>query len=224
MVPYDNVPREIWRSMTAWQTLFELSSPEAVNASQRLIEYLQAGRTPPETLEEHTAIEEGQRLYEDTMRKSMEILATHFDRFSGQEFQELVWATLKAAGLYPKPLRRGADQAIDVEAYRDPLQLGPSRILVQVKHRESPVSGPEMQQFIGAMNREGDVGLFISTGGFTLAARQAAERSHKPVTVMDWEGFANLFLEVYDRLDNAFKARVPIRSVKILTSAPEGIS
>jgi restriction system protein len=221
VVPYDNVPREVWRSMTAWQTLFELSTPEAVNASRRLIKDLQAGALPQiETPEEQAAraIEEGQRLFEDTIRRSMEILATHFDKFSGQEFQELVWATLKAAGLYPKPLRRGPDQTIDIEAYRDPLRLGPPRILVQVKHREAQVSGPEMQQFIGAMNREGDVGLFISTSGFTSAARQAAGRSHKPVTLMGWEDFIELFLKVYDRLDNVFKARVPIRSVKILSS------
>lgn len=224
-VPYDNVPREVWRSMTAWQTLFELSSPEAVNASERIIEAFRAGRTPKpiETPEERIAlaIEEGQRLFDDTTRKSMEILATHFDEFSGWEFQELVWATLKAAGLYPKPIRRGRDQTIDIEAYRDPLQLGPPRILVQVKHREAQVSGPEMQQFIGAMNREGDVGLFVSTGGFTQAARHAAERSHKPMSLMGWEDFIKLFLEVYDQLGNAFKARVPIGTVKIILQQGE---
>lgn len=226
VIPYDNVPREIWRSMTAWQTLFELSSPEAVNAALRLMESIQTGVTPrPIETPERTAVamDEGQRLFDETMSKSMEILATHFDGFSGWEFQELVWATLKAAGLYPKPLRKGPDQTVDIEAYRDPLQLGPPRILVQVKHRRDPVSGPEMQQFIGSMNREGDIGLYISTGGFSQAARQFAEKSHKPVNLMGWEDFVNLFLEVYERLDNTFKAWIPMGTVKILLRRKEEV-
>ena len=219
-VPYDNVPREVWRSMTAWQTIFELSAPEAVEAASKLAETLKAGAVPrpPEPPEERVAlaIEEGQRLLAETTKRSMEVLATHFNGFSGTQFQELVRATLEAAGLHPKPMRRGADQTVDIEAYRDPLQLGPPRILVQVKHRAGQASGPEIQQFIGAMNREGDVGLYVSTGGFTPAARRAAEGSHKPVSLMGWEDFVNLFLEVYDNLDNAFKAQVPIGTVRIL--------
>lgn len=221
-LPFDSVPREVWRSMTAWQTLFELSSPDAVEAAIKLAENLRAGHTivstePPEERTE-LAIEEGQKLFDEATDRSEEILATHFNGFSGIEFQELVQATLKAAGLYPKPMSRGPDKGIDIQAYRDPLQLGPPRILVQVKHREAQVSAPEMQQFIGAMSREGDIGIFISTGGFSEPARQIAEHSHKNISIMGWEDFVKLFLEVYDRLDNTFKAKVPIGTIKVLLS------
>jgi restriction system protein len=218
-IHYDNVPREIWRSITAWQTLFELSSPEAVKAAQQLIEALQVGQTitsePSTSADRREMLRvEGKMLFEDIERRSMDNLKDYFDTFSGQEFQEIVEATLKATGLHARS-RRGPDQTIDIEAYENSLELGP-RILVQVKHREEPVSGPEMQQFIGAMNREGDRGLYISTGGFTSAARRVAERSTKPITLMGWEDFIQLFLDVYDRLDNETKAKIPIRLVKIL--------
>ena len=224
-VPFDSVPREVWRSMTAWQTLFELSSPDAVEAAIRLAETLRAGHVSLEPAEERTelAVEEGKRLFNDAMERSKEILTTHFDGFSGTEFQELVWATLKAAGLYPKPMRSGPDRGTDIQAYRDPLQLGPPRILVQVKHREAQVSGPEMQQFIGTMNREGDIGIFISTGGFSEPARQIVEHSHKHISIMGWEDFVKLFLEVYDRLDNVFKAKVPIGTVKVLLKQEKAV-
>lgn len=224
---FDSVPREVWRSMTAWQTLFELSSPDAVEAAIKLADNLGAGRKiistePPEERTE-LAIEEGQKLFDEATAKSEEILATHFNGFSGIEFQELVQATLKAAGLYTKPMNRGPDKGVDIQAYRDPLLLGPPRILAQVKHREAQVSAPEMQQFIGTMNREGDIGIFISTGGFSVNAKQIAEHSHKNVSTMGWEDFVKLFLEVYDRLDNEFKAKVPIGTVKVLRKRNEAV-
>ncbi|MFQ5911234.1 MAG: restriction endonuclease [Thermoplasmata archaeon] len=224
VVDYDNVPREIWRSMTAWQTVFELSSPDAIEAARRLVEGLETGHPPepPESMEERTllAMEEGQILYEETVEKTSEISRRHFENFSGREFQELVWEMLRAAGLHPKPMQSGADRGVDTEAYRDPLQLGP-RILVQVKHRQGQARGPDIQQFVGTMNREGDVGLFVSTSGFSSAARTVAERSLRQVSLMDWDRFVELFLDVYDRLDNAIKARVPIATARVLIQQRE---
>jgi restriction system protein len=220
VVPYENIPREIWRSMTALQTLFRLSTPDALDAARRLAEGLRPGtaQQPVETPEGVTppAIVQGQQLFDETEERSALILAAHFDSFTGIEFQSLVWATLKAAGLHPKPMRRGRDRGVDIEAYRDPLQLGPPRILVQVKHRDGQTSGREMAEFIGRMNREGDVGMYVSTGGFTADARHEAESSRRPITLMGWEQFVELFLEMYDRLDNATKALVPIDTVRIL--------
>jgi restriction system protein len=224
-IPYDKVPNEIWRSMTAWQTLFELSSPEAVEATAALLKGLGSAGTgpspeppvPPEPPLNPPI--EGERLFKDSYEKSLEILAAHFDTFSGIEFQQIVAGVLKAAGLYVRPIKIGPDQGIDIEAYRDPLQIGPPRILVQVKHRDGAVSGPEMREFLGAANRKDDVGLYISTGGFKPDAMKSAEKSDRLLRLMNWEGFVNLFLEVYDKLDNEIKAKVPIDSIKMLRNS-----
>jgi restriction system protein len=214
---FDLVPREIWRSMTAWQTVFELSTEVALQATQQILggEQLQ-----PESQEVRVA-EEALNFLTETGERANEILATHFDSFSGMEFQEIVVATLKAAGLFTRPIRRGRDQGIDVEAYRDPLLLGPPRVLVQVKHRQGQVSGPEMREFLGTMNRDGDVGLYISTGGFGREATTAAERHQRPVRLMGWEDFVQMFLRFYDNLDNEFKARVPLENVRVLRPPDE---
>jgi len=224
-LPFESVPREVWRSMTAWQTLFELSSPDAIEAAIRLADTLRTGPVSAEPPEERMelAVDEGQRLFDEATERSKEILTTHFNSFSGTEFQELAWATLKAAGLYPKTMHFGPDGGIDIQAYRDPLQLGPPRILVQVKHRKAQITGPEMQQFIGTMNREGDIGIFISTSGFSDPAEQIAEHSHKHISVMGWEAFVKLFLEVYDRLDNTSKAKVPIGTIKVLLKQEKSV-
>ena len=158
-VPIDKLPSDMWRSMSAWQTLFELTSEEAIRTAHKLFEIETSGQghIGPDVIEDprKRAIDEGTRLFLETNKMAYQILATHFESFSGLEFQEVVSATLKAAGLFPKPIKSGADQGIDIEVYRDPLQLGPPRIIVQVKHRQGTVSGPEMRQFLGTMNREG---------------------------------------------------------------------
>jgi predicted Mrr-cat superfamily restriction endonuclease len=53
-------------------------------------------------------------------------------------------------------------------------------------------------------------------GGFKSEAQKAAERFEKPVKLMNWDDFVGLFLEVYDKLDNEIKAKVPIDVVKVL--------
>lgn len=225
-IPYDEMPREVWRSITAWQTLFELALPDAVAATENLVKGGSPKKAVDETVtvsehKEYSAMEEGQMLFEETNAKSLEILATYFDTFTGMEFQEIVWAVLKAAGLYPKQIRQGRDRGIDIEAYHDLLQLGPTRVIVQVKHREGQTSGPEARAFLGTMKRGGDVGLFVSTGGFSKDAILEAQQSHTPVSLMGWEDFIKLFLLVYDKLDNEFKARVPLGSVNVLLNPQE---
>jgi len=217
-IQYDHVPNAIWRSMTAWQTIFQLTSQDAIQATENLINAITTPSLQQEVpkVDVLTPATEGERLFKDSTEKSLEIIATHFNKFEGYDFQEVVWGVLKAAGLYPKPMRKGRDQGIDIEAYRDPLQIGPPRILVQVKHREGSVSGPEMREFLGAMTRKDDVGLFISSGGFKSEAQKAAEKSDRPVNLMNWDDFIGLFLEVYDKLDNEIKAEVPIDDVKVL--------
>lgn len=226
-IPFDKVPTEIWRSMTAWQTIFELSAPDAIQAASEIISSKETVLTTKTegTMPTIDWTLEGDRLYKEAKEKSMTILAQHFDNLDGTEFQIIVAGVLKAAGLFTKPIRKGTDQCIDIEAYRDPLMIGPPRILVQVKHRKGAVTGPEMREFLGAMNRKDDVGLYVSTGDYTKDAKNACEKTERLIKRMGWEDFVQLFFEVYDGLENEIKAKVPIDTVKILrnpeTDEPE---
>ena len=57
---------------------------------------------------------------------------------------------------------------------------------------ESPVSEPEINQFLGAMNKyQADYGVFITNGRFTNAARVAA-REGSPITLIDGNDLVRL--------------------------------
>jgi predicted Mrr-cat superfamily restriction endonuclease len=52
-------------------------------------------------------------------------------------------------------------------------------------------------------------------------AKAAAEKSQKQIRIMGWEEFVELFLEVYDKVDNEFKARVPLENIRMLRPSIE---
>ncbi|MCJ7737557.1 MAG: restriction endonuclease, partial [Anaerolineae bacterium] len=56
--------------------------------------------------------------------------------------------------------------------------------------------------------RDGDNGLYVSTGGFTNDAQLDAERAREPVTLLDHDGFIQILLENYEALAPEFKAKV----------------
>jgi len=214
---YDSAPREIWKSMTAWQTLFELSSSDAISAANILI-----SDANTHSASQMDLYAEGKDFYSEVKEKTKEFIIKHFAKLDGYEFQKIVGLTLKAAGFYPKPTKSGRDGGIDIEAYRDPLQLDPNRIIVQVKHRAGMVSGPEMREFKGALG-EKDIGLYVSTGGFKQEAKSEAGKRSPPIRTMGWEDFISLFIEVYDKLDNEVKSVVPLEAVYILRPAGENV-
>lgn len=73
-----------------------------------------------------------------------------------------------------------------------------------------------MRSFLGTL-REGDSGLYVSTGGFTGDARLEAERSREPVTLLDRDDFIDLLLEYYEELEPEHKSKVPLRKVWVPT-------
>ncbi len=101
-------------------------------------------------------------------------------------------------------------------AYRDPLGTISPRIKVQVKHRESPTSVHEIRQLMGLLQKDGDVGIFISTGGFTPDARSTAQSSHVHVELIDLTRFLDLWQEFYHKLTDEDKSRLPLLPVYFL--------
>jgi restriction system protein len=71
---------------------------------------------------------------------------------------------------------------------------------------------------MGLLQKEGDVGIFVSTGGFTADARSAARGSHVHVELIDLARFITLWQEFYDKLNEEDKARMPLRPVFFLAS------
>jgi restriction system protein len=114
---------------------------------------------------------------------------------------------------------KGKDGGIDIVAYRDPLGTESPRIKVQVKHREkTPAAVTEVRQLMGLLQKSGDVGMVVSSGGFTADAKLTARDAHVHVELIDLERFIELWQQFYPRLTDEDKQLLPLRA--ILFSAP----
>jgi restriction system protein len=130
------------------------------------------------------------------------------------EFQDLVAALLRGMNYYtPFVAPKGKDGGIDVIAYQDPLGVKSPRIKVQIKHRESTANVSEIRELMGLLQKEGDVGLFISTGGFTSDAKTTARSSHVHVELIDFDRFIALWQEFYQKFNDEDKDRLRLRPV-----------
>ena len=136
------------------------------------------------------------------------------------EFQDLAAALLRAMGYFtPFVAPRGKDGGVDIMAYRDPLGTQSPRIKVQIKHRESTTPVQDVRQLMGLLQKDGDVGIFFSTGGFTPDAKSTARGSHVHVELIDLERFIDLWRQFYDKLTDEDKAMLPLIPVYFIAPA-----
>ncbi|AOL09353.1 Mrr restriction endonuclease [Burkholderia contaminans FFH2055] len=131
------------------------------------------------------------------------------------EFQDLVAALLRGMGYYtPFVAPAGKDGGIDIIAYRDPLGTVSPRINVQVKHRnDTPAKVQEIRELMGLLQKDGDVGIFVSSGGFTSDAKSTARSSHAHVELIDLDRFIALWQQFYVKLTDDDKAILPLTAI-----------
>jgi len=154
--------------------------------------------------EQELAIDEIEQLALDGIRKAINTKNPY-------EFQDLAAALLRAMGYFtPFVAPRGKDGGVDIVAYRDPLGTQAPRIKIQIKHRESTTPVQDVRQLMGLLQKDGDVGIFFSTGGFTPDAKATARSSHVHVELIDLERFINLWQEFYEKLTDEDKAMLPL--------------
>jgi len=134
------------------------------------------------------------------------------------EFQDLVAALLRAMGYHtPFISPRGRDGGLDIVAYLDPLGVKSPRIKIQVKHRpDASISVDEIRSLIGLLNKDGDIGLFVTSGRFTADAEKFSRDSHIHVKLLDFENFIYLWQENYTKLTDEEKNMLPLHPVYFL--------
>ena len=96
----------------------------------------------------------------------------------------------------PKGVQISNDGGIDGYGYHiDDNDFRTPRVVIQCKrYNVAPVSEPEINQFLGAMNKyQADYGVFITNGRFTNAARIAA-REGSPITLIDGNELVRLVI------------------------------
>lgn len=136
-------------------------------------------------------------------------------------FQDLVAALLRGMG-YSTPFIAppGPDGGTDILAYRDALGATKPHVRVQVKHRADRARPEEVRALIGVIKPDREIGMFVSSGGFTDAAQNAARHGTVHIEMMDIDRIAGLWIENYERLSEADRAMLPLR--KLYVVAPPG--
>lgn len=146
-------------------------------------------------------------------------ISTHLSTMDPYDFQELVAALLRAMGYHLGWVSPpGPDRGIDIVAYSDPLGATGPRIKVQVKRRADKIAVDGVRAFLAVLGTH-DVGLFISTGGFTSdAEREVRGQENRRITLINMEELFNLWVEHYEVIDAAKKMLLPITPVYFLAS------
>ncbi len=190
------------RSLGSRSTVFNLD--DHIDQIHRLA----SGETPEPDDEDGDA----PPFFDEVKAQADELIADMISHIDPYDFQDLVAELLQAMGFRAVSTAAGPDRGVDIIAHPDPLGFGRPRIKAQVKHRKASTSGPEMRSFIATL-RDGENGLYVSTGGFTRDAQLEAQGSREPVTLLDRDDFIRLLLEHYEDLDPEYKAQIPLRKL-----------
>jgi restriction system protein len=166
-----------------------------------------------------TSTQEAELTLEWIEDKAIVIIKNFVYKKNPYEFQDLCAALLRGMGYYtPFVAPKGKDGGVDVIAYRDPLGTTTPRIKVQVKHKPDTSSGSkDIRELLGVLQKDGDVGIFISSGGFSPDAKQTASSSSIHVELIDLDRFIDLWQEFYNKLSDEDKAYLPLNPVYVLS-------
>ena len=171
-----------------------------------------------------TELEDDQQLIkakiDELEEEALEGLRSYLKEKNPYEFQDMVAALLRAMKYHtPFISPRGKDGGVDVIAYRDPLGVKSPRIKVQVKHRPNDtVSVKEIRSLIGILNKDNDIGLFVTSGKFSSDAENLSRDSHVHIKLIDFEDFISFWKEFYDELTDEEKNMLPLKSISFLGS------
>lgn len=142
----------------------------------------------------------------------------HLSALDPYDFQELVKHLLIGMGYRVSWVAPpGPDGGVDLLAHTDPIGSDGRRIKVQVKREQGKTDPKTLRSFMSALH-QGDVGVFVTLGGFTAAAESEARNSEtKRIMLIDFGDLLRLWCEYYDRIKPEGQRLLPIRFVPFLS-------
>lgn len=208
-VSRDDLSKQSRNSLGSTLTLFAIS-----DEVWKDIEASRSGQAKPAVGADPIAeAQEAAQTKEDVRATALENIKDKISGLSDSDLEVLTAALLRAMGYKTRLSPRGPDRGVDVMASPDGLGLEQPRIKVEVKHRpRSQMGAQDIRSFLGAL-REGDRGLYVSTGGFTREAKYEADRSSIPVALLDLEDLANLIVQNYETFDIEARTLLPLTKV-----------
>jgi restriction system protein len=177
-------------------------------------------KSRPEIEITDTLIEEPSKnflAFEEAEEKAWEQINNYLQSINPYDFQTLAADLLAAMDYHVAWISPpGKDRGIDIVAYTDPLGTSAPRIKVQVKRRDQPISVEGLRAFMSILGTD-DVGIFVSSGGFTSDAKEEARtQERRKITLLDLEQFYDLWIQYYDKLTQDARQRLPLKPVYYL--------
>ena len=204
--------------------LHEIPDPEAfVLEAQRLYKQW-ADEQPPKDDEEQDQAEQeiadASVTLEQAEEASWEEVREALYALDPYEFQRLVGGLFRGMGFFVEWIAApGKDRGVDIVALSDPMGTGGPRVKAQVKREQAKTSATTLRAFYSVLH-PGDIGVFVTLGGFTSDAVIEARNEARQIRLIDATQFFNLWVEYYEKIPEEDRRRLPIRRVPFL--APRG--
>lgn len=203
------------------QAFSKFKSPEEFYREATRL-YWKWRRNTPATIERDEPEEAAQEFaakitYEEAEDQAWKEITEYLENVDPYNLQELASALLEAMGYYVNwTAPAGKDGGIDILAWNDPLGTKPPRIKVQVKRRKDNIKVEELRAFLSLIN-EGDVGIFITTGGFTKDAEDLARsQERRKITLLDSQKLVDLWIEYNDKIEKDKRYLLPLKPIYFL--------
>ncbi len=151
-------------------------------------------------------------LFGEVKSRGQEFIKDKLLSLEVNQMKQLVAGVLRGIGYKTLATDSASDTGRGFLVSADGLGLASTRIIVEVMHHKRKMGVQDMCNFIGGIP-QGDRGLLVSTGGFAPEAREEADRTNTPITLIDLERLATLLTQYYDTIDSDTKALVPLRKI-----------
>lgn len=190
-------------------TLFEVKT-----FAEEFIQKFEESLRPPETVDPSEEDETGLSIVRDIAETTRDFISkTIKTDFKGRAMEPLVAELFRAMGYKARVTRPVKDDGIDVIAHRDELGVEPPRFKIQVKTQGANVGADAVKAFYASID-ERDVGIFITTGGYTAAATDFA-RTRANLRMIDGIELIDLIAKYYDQFDLKHRQMIPLRRILV---------
>lgn len=197
----------------------DIRNPESFyRKAQKLYrEWRKATNKPVKAIDEGIEDESPTITYEVAEEQAWNEIETYLKSMPPYEFQNLVAALLEAMDYHVSWIAPpGKDGGIDIIAWNDPLGTKPPRIKVQVKREQNTTNVSTLRSFMALLGDD-DVGLFVSTGGFTRDAEEEARtQQNRQVTLISLQKLYELWVVHFKKLKEEAKDLFPLKPIYFL--------
>jgi restriction system protein len=160
--------------------------------------------------EQESALSDASLTLEEAKEKSWEQVREYLHTMDPYEFQRLVAGLLRGMGYSVTWVAPpGKDRGLDIVALSDPICVDGHRIKVQVKREKNKTDAKTLRAFTSVLHA-GEVGLFVTLGGFTPDAESEARNEARRIRLVDAYELFELWAHYYDRIPEQDRIRLPI--------------